>query len=542
MALSGTILPIHPAPEPDESLTSWLSRLSLLHHQVPATFFSRVFPPQSDALKQDLDLRCPDALIKEIAIKTGQSSEAVLGTTLSCRLNHLYLHNAASTALPRWVCPAYIRRKSDHHFGLKVCPQCLAESPHIRLLWRCMFYFACPKHGILLVDACAACGSPKSSRRFFAEQFRNFPQDALCYCHACGWDFREAAPTPASAPDKESVEVLLGTLTEGFYRSGALSIGYSHLFFDGVRLLMNGVYRMKNNQGSDVLAPLGGSSLPPQKHSELEFCRVSLTRQLLRAALSLLDDWPHAFLTYSRAHKLSFTDWVRPREAPPFWLSTVLREHLTESRYSPTQEELKSAANCLSRDSTVISQRAVTELLGTKSRPRHLSHALGQPTLSIDPRAVAWALEARLELPSTNIRGLVALRSRLFLALLLTTGRSYRDLCSLELPSEVTGVDTFREWLASLEPLEHDRLVSERHFYQWYSQYIQCRTRATATWAKTGGQVLDNLFLSSTGSALSVSLAVKSVQSLLIQLKVETATFSVSQWRKSLRISHSRPK
>lgn len=39
-----------------------------------------------------------------------------------------------------------------------VCPACMAESPYLRHSWEHAYVTACPKHHILLVDQCNACG------------------------------------------------------------------------------------------------------------------------------------------------------------------------------------------------------------------------------------------------------------------------------------------------------------------------------------------------------------------------------------------------
>jgi hypothetical protein len=69
---------------------------------------------------------------------------------------------------------------------VKVCPTCLAESPHIRGCWALAFYIACSTHGTYLIDQCPRCQRPlKWDRR------------DVMHCF-CGFNFAEAAAQPAS--------------------------------------------------------------------------------------------------------------------------------------------------------------------------------------------------------------------------------------------------------------------------------------------------------------------------------------------------------
>ncbi|MGF6902585.1 TniQ family protein [Paraburkholderia sp. GAS348] len=67
-----------------------------------------------------------------------------------------------------------------------VCPECLAESPYLRHQWEHTYVTACPKHRILLVDQCDACGKHLSPERLYI---------GLC---SCGHDLRSLPRVPAT--------------------------------------------------------------------------------------------------------------------------------------------------------------------------------------------------------------------------------------------------------------------------------------------------------------------------------------------------------
>jgi hypothetical protein len=67
-----------------------------------------------------------------------------------------------------------------------VCPRCLGESPYLRCHWEHVYVTACPKHRILHVDQCNACGKHLSPERLYI---------GLC---SCGHDLSSLPQVPAS--------------------------------------------------------------------------------------------------------------------------------------------------------------------------------------------------------------------------------------------------------------------------------------------------------------------------------------------------------
>lgn len=67
-----------------------------------------------------------------------------------------------------------------------VCPACLAESHYLRHHWEHAYVTACPKHRILLVDECDACGKHLSQERLYI---------GLC---SCGHELTSLPRVPAT--------------------------------------------------------------------------------------------------------------------------------------------------------------------------------------------------------------------------------------------------------------------------------------------------------------------------------------------------------
>ena len=67
-----------------------------------------------------------------------------------------------------------------------ICPLCIAESPYARNHWEHAYVTACPKHHVLLIDQCHACGENLSPERLYV---------GLC---SCGCDLSSMKPMPAT--------------------------------------------------------------------------------------------------------------------------------------------------------------------------------------------------------------------------------------------------------------------------------------------------------------------------------------------------------
>lgn len=328
--LSGNVWPVHFGRLPDEALTSWITRLALAHVQVPSTFFKHTVPEHMDSWKQDLDVTCPDYVLEQLKIKCCQTKRSIYSGTLDS-IRHKFEPNVNhSTALPRWVSPSQIRRNTVHHRGWKVCSLCLIESPYLRLHWRFMFYVVCPEHHVHMIDQCHECGSFITSHKIHKGLHDELPEDALAYCHHCGHDHRN---TPLSVAIKREVSVVNSCLTilkKGYFTKGRLELHYSHLYFQGLRLIMRGLLQGKQENLLKYILEkeLLQTKVLFYKHDELEFLSADTLRSLLIAARWLMFDWPTRFLKMSRMHGLGYNNWIRPRDVSPYWFSSILGQHL----------------------------------------------------------------------------------------------------------------------------------------------------------------------------------------------------------------------
>lgn len=322
MPLSGRVWPIHVPPKEGESLTSWLVRSAIYHFSVPSTFFAKTVPCKPDAWKQDLDIKSHPEILQAISEKCCQEISVVEGLTISSFIQSIYVPSASSTALPRWVGPMRIRRATAHHYGLRACILCLRESAFYKSKWRFSFFIVCPAHSIRMIDECQYCNASLTTHNISKLHFDESPLDALAYCDCCGFDLRNSAITAATKREVEIISFLLRIVEKGYVVING-SIVYSHLYFQGLRLIIRGILRLLER--TDMSFKINKSLYEIPENFEIEFLRVSEISEILDISMQFIEGWPDSFMNFSRVNSLYYQDWIRPRDVSPYWLYDVVR-------------------------------------------------------------------------------------------------------------------------------------------------------------------------------------------------------------------------
>lgn len=327
MSLSGSVWPVHFPPEKDEALSSWFTRLAIFHYQVPSTFFDKTVSHRRYAWKQDIDVSCSVDVIAALGKRCCQSEQVLIACTLADWRMHFDPYDGQSTALPRWVSPSYIRRNSPHHRGWTICPVCLSQNTYFKLFWRLTFYFACPLHKVVLIDECEKCRCPISTHKINKVFHETFPLDSLAYCHNCGFDLRKSKTIEASDFELDFINKCIAAVLDGYTDCGNIKGQYSHLYFQGIRLIAKAASRKKLRSLLDDLNLIKGS--PPvfefSVHDEIEFSPINQIRHLLVFSYWLTQDWPNRILYVTKIYNLFHYDWIKPRDVVPFWIIDVIR-------------------------------------------------------------------------------------------------------------------------------------------------------------------------------------------------------------------------
>ena len=200
------------------------------------------------------------------------------------------------------------------------------------------------------------------------------------------------------------------------------------------------------------------------KHMALEYRPIEERHRLLMVALWLLQDWPDRFVGLCKAARLTRSRIVQEAKLP-YWFESALREHLDESIYHPSEEEVRQAVIHLARDEEVVSRDAIGRLIGGGDAKATKPYAHRQLTFFSEGECeqIECALLARLErLKPGSSRRFIAERNLAILRVMRVTGWPLQRVVRLSKDevlghmggSVPEGVDP-AAWEAVLEGLRH---------------------------------------------------------------------------------------
>ena len=384
----GGLWPLHPKPEDDELLSSWLVRLASANRLKIHTFCSLAWPGKQ-IWNRDIDKSADLEILEKLSVKTGTPIRRVSATTLAAYANILYEQHNTLGPTP-WIMPVGVYHRTHRQFGLEFCPICLAEDkkPYFRRKWRLAFVVTCEKHHILLHDRCPCCGAAVNFHRDEMGVHRKFFADSLTLCHVCRFDLRRIDGfhiTQVTRMESKFTSMLLQTMDNGYVQLNEVVATYSQLFFAGLRQLMK-IVAMENNRIAELRRAIGEefgievySPPSPRSHQDVQEMGIIARRRLLGTVCCLLDEWPERFIELSRQYKVWSSLWLRHQEPPvranmppaPFWLWSVVHDHLYRAKYHPSGEEITAAIAYLRLKGKVVNKSTLARLLGmTVLRPK----------------------------------------------------------------------------------------------------------------------------------------------------------------------------
>ncbi len=171
--------PLHPKPQSDESLSSWVFRLAQEYEMTWDEFFCDALgtDPLSDRL---LDREPSEALVQTLAVRTGVRPERIRIMTLSgyvpwlidtidtddaaCLSTYATQYQTLLQRQTPWMSKGLYHSKTGRYClpwlsepdssGQMLCLACLRTDlvPHLRLFWRLGLMRSCPLHGCLLTS------------------------------------------------------------------------------------------------------------------------------------------------------------------------------------------------------------------------------------------------------------------------------------------------------------------------------------------------------------------------------------------------------
>lgn len=398
MAPSPPLWPVHPHPLPDELLSSWMIRLARGNGFKVHNFYAEFFGRERQVWNRDIDHLAPAWLIESLAARTGTPLERVRLTTLRA-FESFAFERFNEVGVTRWVLPLGVFHRTRRAHGQQFCPLCLAgdAEPYLRRSWRLALVVICTRHGVLLQDRCPQCASPVTPHRSdMAARNGLSEKTTILHCSKCRSRLDTAIKT-ASAGDVQMQIGIDTALNDGFTVMESGQWVYSHLYFEGLRMLMRVV------------------DLPASARHRMgfEFASIEQRLDLLRSSIELSSDWPDRFLRRCSALPHAYTS-VSMNEQGPYWLGSVLRNHVLNRRALISKEEADAIATAAQRLDASSPLRELTRRLSG----REIAHLLPTPPAVTDNMAdmLIASLDQEISIASTSYRRLLLRDKVMFIA------------------------------------------------------------------------------------------------------------------------------
>lgn len=446
-----------------EALSSWLHRLALANG----------FLGYGDLLRNErltaltanmVDTASGDsALITTLTRLSMQPSSRLHAHSLD---EHLSALRGDPMALNRRWLLSSSGRAGRNGARFSICPACLSsdERPFWRANWRLSTTTTCAIHRCLLIDACPSCGAPPAMS---ASRFSPLDRCASCdtvLASITSNTRAEKAPIWRSEPGLTAQTAL------------PVSLSFPHLWWDGVRILLHlltkqrVLYRLAEAvtqsrqrgpfKASDICTHLSFDALP-----------VGHRHRLLEQVDWLTSAWPHRFIEFVSAARLTWCDLSTSELEMPYWLLKVCREQFDRKQYRFSEQEAIAATALLAQAGAATSKVAVKRLLGA-AECKALNRIRPLVRRSLTPNelsAVVHLLDADIaSAPSGRDFQAAMLRDACCIAVAIWQQISFRAVCRLELGE---GLVLLYEWRdAALVPSARGQLASV--FYRWMGLYL----------------------------------------------------------------------
>jgi hypothetical protein len=186
ISYSFDVLPLHPQPQPLETLTSYLARLAQANGFFTISSVAKICLPSihikvvrhfNDYLPLSLDI---------LPIVANCPSEKLYATSFApiVEIFGRSIHPHAASRFLGGTVAKYLR----------YCPYCLKEKPWYILPWRFLLVKICPVHQCYLLEACLKCGNVI---RVWS------PNTKIGICPTCQGELSQAAANPVQEAEQE---------------------------------------------------------------------------------------------------------------------------------------------------------------------------------------------------------------------------------------------------------------------------------------------------------------------------------------------------
>lgn len=366
------ILPLHPQPQPDEILSSWMVRLAFANGFPLHTFYANLLGYKAPIWNRDTDRHPATALLDVLSRCTGQIPATLQTLTLGA-YDGILFEQLPLIGNASWVLPVGVFHRTRRRAGMQFCPICLQLdiTPYYRRHWRLALYAMCEHHQCVMQEYCPSCNTPVAYHRHGIGRRKAIPEQALRLCHLCGFDLRRTRPVYLDWPDGYSWLLFGATISffeQGAWDCGRLTPACGVPFFQGFHTLVTVINGRHGHQLRQLLGKTFGMTIgtdhPASRHIEFENLNAFERLKLLLAATWLLDDWPNRFIALCSEAKFTRSRMAENVHNLPFWLANVVDEYLDCRPYIPNEHEIIAAGHYLDTHEQPVSPSALSQLLG----------------------------------------------------------------------------------------------------------------------------------------------------------------------------------
>jgi len=298
-------------PLRNESLTSWLYRLTNSHYCDLQTYFRERIEPVF-LRNTDFDKLSDIFLFKEFTRFTPLSSDQLRDLTLSSPVLSPFDKLSERSFIP-WLLPP--ARKNVSSFGLQICSSCWFRDPIAfhRIHWRLSLFFFCTECRVYLQNHCPACGYPIVFRNSNFSTYIEDQLNTLRFCYYCSSDLATNKSTPLSMKDASTADRVLSLLGGQAHMLCSLEDYLIVLHYFTQRAFAE--YQRQTHWNYSI-----------QRRDRSRFLETdSLIRaDLLAKAFEMFDDFPELVKRTKRNHLSVKSFWLRGFVNPPEWYYGIL--------------------------------------------------------------------------------------------------------------------------------------------------------------------------------------------------------------------------
>ena len=345
---------MHPHPLPDELISSWMIRLAHTNGFKAHDFYAAAFGRHREIWTRDIDHCAQEWLIEGLARHTGLLPERIRLLTLRS-FESIVFERFNETGVTKLLMSLSVFHRTRRNYGQQYCPICLKEDliPYFRKKWRLAISVICCKHGVILNDRCMTCNQPVVPHRVDMIS-RNWQPEKLCMakCAFCGSSLTQYSSL-ADVRDFEMQCHIEQVLNDGYVQMNGNTPVYSHLYFEGLRVLIAGLVK-----------------ITAQKVARINFERAPVMYRLakLRAVQELVVNWPATFLDFCAQAKSPYSAFCPDKVVIPYWLGSVLRQHVFNAIASVSKSEMESIICVAERDSKMSIRNKVRIISGRDTK------------------------------------------------------------------------------------------------------------------------------------------------------------------------------